>query len=150
MRVAFSPGLTAEYGEPSWLVHEDDRNVSYEFPLSRLGTEPVDQHERVARNALLNHVFGQLDPPEPHCGGRTADFDYRLERKLLSDRLGRLQVEGVSADCSELTHLQWLINQACLAIGGIKPGDRSLQDRNYAVLRTDLDKAFAWARHNDL
>lgn len=126
MRISFSEDLTEKYGEPMWWVHEDDRKVSYEFPLSRLkhSLDPpeCDQHFIVAKNTLIGHL------------GKMAAEAEEQNRRELADRETHLP-----------THVQWLLAEVALAIDEAKPRDRSPKDRHYAILSTDVDKALSWA-----
>lgn len=158
MRIEYSPELSAHYGEPTWWLHEEDRDVSYEMRLSDLAKEQEDKQVRVAQNALRNLLLttlGVADGVDVSPDGRgyvdsgspppVCDVDGM--RAHIARQLESLQATGMDVD---LTHVQWLVNLVCRTVDAKKPSDRSVEDRNYAVLRTDLEKCFSWARDRDL
>ncbi len=167
MRTKFSLELTKKYGEPTWLVSEDDRSVTHEIPISALCHRPaVDgepSHGDIAKNSLVNWLAEHLKQDELHKAiegdpsvvpGDPApeDVDVGGDRDEVDRRLELLrQADKIQPDDGSTSHVQWLLIRLIMAASAEKPNDRMNPiDRHYAIFLTDLEKALSWARDRTL
>lgn len=139
MKIEFNAEVSHREGEPIWFVHEDDRDVSHAIPLSDIAKPTEDPHVANARRALSAEIGDSLK----WINGALGD----ARRQIIADLD---VVRQLSVPRGEISQLAWLLNVAIHELDLAKPGDRSPMDREYAILRTDLDKAFAWAHMHDL
>lgn len=125
MKIKYSQERSDHYGEPTWYVIEEDRSVTHEMPLSGLLREPSELHGKVAQNALRHHLHNFIDTGN----------DEKPPRHSEREPVGA--VEAAILLAMEITD-------------NGKPRDRGERDRHYAVLKTDLEKAAAWAKAHQM
>jgi hypothetical protein len=160
----------------AWWVHEGDRHVSHVITLDEvLGLEVQpddDPHRQVARNALRSRLaevlLEGLDPevladhvvwdreallaryraerdvtPDETEPWRRFDLNHRLAHfafRRLGRRPGHEWAPGLSP-------IALAVDCATGMVDDRKPGDRSVKDRWYALVRTELQKLLSIVIH---